>query len=259
MDDLLNAVDEAQEPVVEAQSPEEAASEGAGAEGGTPQSEPDEAVAPPRQSPEENHQYARLRRQFEAQLRQEQAQRQQMEQMQRQMVTALNGLGYQGGPEDIADALAAQQQNLTVEQLRAQRQAEQQRARELMRQDPEYLAAKAQAEQYQEMVYRDLYERDVAEINEHFPDAKVKSLDELGEDFAAMRAGGVGNLAAYAAIRQAREAAAKPLPPEIGAVNATEAGEKDYYSPEEADRLTSEQLDNPKIMDIVMKSMTKWK
>ncbi len=34
---------------------------------------------------------------------------------------------------------------------------------------------------------------------------------------------------------------------------------KEYYSPEEVDRLSGRELDDPKIMERVMKSMTKWK
>ena len=33
---------------------------------------------------------------------------------------------------------------------------------------------------------------------------------------------------------------------------------KEYYSPEEFDKLTKEQLDNPKIWEAVMKSRLKW-
>ena len=265
--ETLNTVNEVQEPVVEAQNPEEATSAeepGSGPEGtGTPGQEaqpPGEgAAAQPPQSPEDNSRFAAIRRQYEAQLHQEQAQREQAQQAQEKLLQALGPYGYTGSPEEIADQIEAQRSGVSVEQVRANREAEEARIRKAMERDPAYRAAQAQAEQYRQMVFQTAYQRDMEAINKAYPDAKIKALDDLGPDFAAMRAGGVSALAAYAAIRQAKEATAKPLPPEMGAVNAAGGKEKDYYSPEEADRLTPEQLDDPKVMATVMKSMTKWK
>ena len=52
----------------------------------------------------------------------------------------------------------------------------------------------------------------------------------------------------------------KKEPSPIGSMKsvAKEEDVKEYYTPEEVDRLTDEQLDNPKIWDAVMKSKEKW-
>lgn len=52
----------------------------------------------------------------------------------------------------------------------------------------------------------------------------------------------------------------KPKVETIGSMKGTTKVDKykDYYSPEEARRLTEQDLDDPKIMDAVMKSMQEW-
>ena len=40
--------------------------------------------------------------------------------------------------------------------------------------------------------------------------------------------------------------------------NGNAQEEKTYYSPEDVDKLTSEELDDPKIFERVRKSMEKW-
>ncbi|MEG0570902.1 MAG: hypothetical protein RR497_04570 [Oscillospiraceae bacterium] len=49
-----------------------------------------------------------------------------------------------------------------------------------------------------------------------------------------------------------------PVPPQLGAVNELSDVQKDFYTPEEVDKLTDRDLSNPKIMKRVQYSMTKW-
>ena len=86
-------------------------------------------------------------------------------------------------------------------------------------------------------------------------DPEVSSLEELGEDFAALIAAGVSAPVAFAAIRESKRAS---LPPSMGAVDVGSVGEKTFYSPEEVDKLTSSQLADPSIWARVRESMTKW-
>ena len=90
----------------------------------------------------------------------------------------------------------------------------------------------------------------VKEIN-----PEVKSLDELGESFIKMRLdGGLSVKEAYYACK-AMELKEKVLAPDaIGKVSDTKA-ERDYYTSEEIDNLTDEELDDPTIWAKVMKSM----
>ena len=94
---------------------------------------------------------------------------------------------------------------------------------------------------------------DLATVQEISPD--VKSLDELSESFIRMRLdGGLSVKEAYYACK-AMELKEKVLAPDaIGKVSDTKA-ERDYYTSEEIDNLTDEELDDPTIWAKVMKSM----
>ena len=88
-------------------------------------------------------------------------------------------------------------------------------------------------------------------------DPSVKSLDELGESFIKMRLdSGLSVKEAYYACK-AMELKEKILAPDaIGKVSDTKA-ERDYYTSEEIDNLTDEELDDPTIWEKVMKSMSR--
>ena len=96
---------------------------------------------------------------------------------------------------------------------------------------------------------------DLAIVREIDPD--VKSLDELGESFIKMRLnGGLSVKEAYYAAK-AMELKEKVLAPDaIGKVSDTKA-ERDYYTSEEIDNLTDEELDDPTIWAKVMRSMNR--
>lgn len=88
-------------------------------------------------------------------------------------------------------------------------------------------------------------------------DPSVKSLDELGDSFLRMRLNNDMPLSAEEAYYacKARELNSKILAPDaIGRVADTKA-ERDYYTSEEIDALTDEELNDDKIWEKVMKSM----
>ena len=86
-------------------------------------------------------------------------------------------------------------------------------------------------------------------------DPAVKSLDEVGDAFIKMRLdGGLSVKEAYYACK-AMELKERVLAPDaIGKISDTKA-ERDYFTSEEIDNLTDEELDDPVIWDKVMKSM----
>lgn len=98
---------------------------------------------------------------------------------------------------------------------------------------------------------------ELRELQEHDPQANLTDAEALGPEYAKLRRAGVSAVAAYEALRYQR--AVGEVPPNTGAIGTDRETEKEYYSPEEVDRLTSRELDDPKIMERVMKSMTKWK
>ena len=121
----------------------------------------------------------------------------------------------------------------------------------------EFDRVQAENEELKEQLLNAQVERmmreDLAVIRE--VDPEVKSLDELGEPFIKMRLdGGLSVKEAYYACK-AMELKEKVLAPDaIGKVSDMKA-ERDYYTSEEIDKLTDEELDDPNIWAKVMKSM----
>lgn len=85
-------------------------------------------------------------------------------------------------------------------------------------------------------------------------DPSVKSLDELGDSFIHMIAAGLSNKEAYYATLAMKSKEKVFAPSPIGQVSDNRA-ERDYYTSEEIDNLTDEELDDPKVWEKVMKSM----
>jgi hypothetical protein len=215
------------------------------AENETVQVEPPAKV----QSAEDNARFAAARREAEQQARALKAQND-------RLMQALGQYGYQGSPEEIADALIAQTQGISQEEARAQRDAaEAENAR--------YNQLQSEVETYKSLAIEKLKSDDLAKLKSTYPDdAKVqalKSVDELGNDFFALMSALKDPTLAYDAltIKQTRET--KPVPKDIGAINSSSSKEKDFYTPAEVDKLTDKDYDNPKIMEVVRKSMLKWK
>ena len=94
-------------------------------------------------------------------------------------------------------------------------------------------------------------------LQAHDPAANLTSIAELGDDYVRLRKAGVSATSAYEAVKYRR--AKSEIPPDTGALGSDRAQEKEFYTPDEVDRLSSRELDDPKIMERVMRSMTKWK
>lgn len=261
MDETLNTVNDVQEGIVDLP---ETGTDGTGvsaessesAEQEAPEAaEPAQVKEKPLQTPEQNAWFAAQRR--AAQEAAQEAARAKAEN--ERLLGALHGYGYQGSPQDIADQLEAAAKQITVEQVRAQRAEVEKKAQEALRQSPEFLRLQAERDALSQMAAETVFRQDLSAINKAFPDAKVKSIDEIGPQFQRLRAAGIDTLTAYAAVRQAKEAVRKPAPPSMGAVNASSSKEKDFYTPDEVDRLSDKELDDPKVWQRVRKSMTRWK
>ena len=214
--------------------------------------QPEERPVKKPQSREVNHQF-KLMRQVQERLQRQIAEQQTAN---NRLLEALKGYGYEGTPEEIAAQITAAQRGISIEEFNAQEQQAAERAKEMMQNDPDYLAMKQKAEAYEQAAFDNLFKQDLADIKKAFPDFKGKSIDELGVQFAALRANGVDAVTAYAAMQQVKQATAKPVPPVMGAVNQTQA-EKEFYTSDELDRLTDKDLDDPGIFAKAMRSMTR--
>lgn len=204
------------------------------------------------QSREVNHQFKLMRQE------QERLQRQIAEQQtaNNRLLEALKGYGYSGSAEEVAAQIAAAQRGISIEEFNEQEQQAAERARAMMQSDPEYLAMRQELNAYKQAAFENLFQNDLEDIKKAFPDFKGKSIDDLGFQFSVLRANGVDAVTAYAAMQQAEQATAKPVPPVMGAVNQTPA-EKEFYTSEELDRLTDKDLDDPSIFARAMRSMTR--
>ncbi len=122
---------------------------------------------------------------------------------------------------------------------------------------PESAQLKQKLERTEQVLRQYRLAEELRTLQAHDPQAKLTDLSALGEDFYRLRCAGVSAIAAYEATKYQRAHAA--IPPDPGAIGTDRMQEKDYYSPEEVDRLSDRELDDPKIMERVMRSMTKWK
>lgn len=245
-----NAVNEAQEQVVDAQTPAEVTSEVVEqpAEGTPEAAQTTEPPAKAPQTQEENSQFAQQRRRYEQMLRQQKQESEAAMEGYSGLMNTLKGMGYEGTPEEVANLIEAQQKGVTVEQVRAQKAADQARAQQLMERDPRYQQAISEAERYREIVKENIRSKDAAAINAAFPEAKVGDPRDLGEQFMALRKAGVDAVTAYANLQMAKAATAKPVPPDMGAVNGTETKDSEFFDENELDALTEKQLRDPKIL-----------
>ena len=91
--------------------------------------------------------------------------------------------------------------------------------------------------------------REIQEI-----DPAIKSLDELGDSFANYIAAGLSTKEAYYASKVLNESERVHAPDAIGKVADTKA-ERDYFTSEELDALTDEDLNDDKIYEKAMASL----
>jgi hypothetical protein len=188
----------------------------------------------PKRDFEKDAAYAQMRREKEA-----------AEKKARELVNAVKLYGFKGDdPLELADEAKAQFLSKSVEEIRAERQKEE-----------ELELAREQIKAYEKEKAEKMYESDLKEIQAIDP--SIKTLDELGKEFINLRFGAkLGATEAYKAIR-----AIKPkieLPKEIGKINTTGI-EKEYYTLAEIDKLSKQDLRDPKKYEKAMKSLRYWK
>lgn len=132
---------------------------------------------------------------------------------------------------------------------------------EIPQNHPQLLAARTATEKAEEIIRQSMLDADLQAIKQAYPDVKAKNAFELGDTYVAlMQTGKVNALAAYAAQLQMEALGKKEAPPSMGDIKSGGAdSEKEYYSPEDVDRLPKDAYNNPKIMEKIRKSMPKWK
>ena len=151
-----------------------------------------------------------------------------------------DALGYKDMTvDDFAAAVISAASGESVEQYK-ERQEAQQRVED----------AEQKLKYYEDMIISQKMESDLREIQKL--DGSVKSLAELGNKFSDLISLGWSAGDAYRAVKSAID-----RPPETGAVNTAQNIESEFFSSEELDRLTQQQLDDPVIFKKAMKSLKK--
>lgn len=248
-----NVVNDTQEQVVDVQETVEETSEVAEVETeaeevANPQTETETTKE---QTPEENSKFAEFRR------AKEQAEReaQQLKEKTESFIKKLNEYGFQGkSPDEIQAEIEAQMQGIELEEYLKNQQIEKSKIDELIQNDPRILEAEKLKQQI-------ALENDLKAVKEAYPDVKANSVFELGEKFIElMKTGLVDPVTAYEVQLRFNEKNTKSVPPKIGAVNEKVTVDKEFYTPEEVDRLTEQDYDkDPTLFEKVRRSMLKWK
>lgn len=157
-------------------------------------------------------------------------------------------------------AIAAQAQKAGVEPEKARQLVDS--MRDTIRQtDPEFrrMVQENQAvrRQQAEAVQQQVFAQDLAAIRKMYPDEKAKSVTELGDEYMAMMATGqVDAVSAYEAVRAKRQRTA-PKPPSTGKIRSGAAGQGAYYTREQVNAMSDEQIDEH--FDDIRRSMAMWK
>lgn len=123
--------------------------------------------------------------------------------------------------------------------------------KEALESDPELKAKDEELEYYRQQTIKAQMESDLARIKSL--DNTVKNLDELGEEFFKLIASGVDAVIAYNAIKASRPQAQ----PTMGDINSTETKEKDYFTREEVEKMSQE--DVRKNFEKIRLSQSKWR
>ena len=206
--------------------------------------------------------FANMRRSMEqAQKEKEETQKllEAMKADKERLAKAFGMYGFNGDVDEIEDQAKAHYSGKTVEEVRNERLQAQKVIEEQQRREQETLAKDNQIKDLQRQLYARILDDDLKAIQAKDP--SIKSLDDLGKDFALMRSTGVSVDVAYNAVKSTLEANKKTPPPEIGKVNATQKADKTYYTQDEVDAMIAandKALDNPSVLEKIRKSMTKW-
>lgn len=212
----------------------------------SPQPETQETQKP--QSPEENTRFAQNRRMEEIQSLQAKLQEAKDTQKEYHKLTGVfEALGYNGSPQDMLDEIEATRSGADIDEVREKREQreEEQSQKVKVLQERNY---------YKDQFINLHMDRDVEKISQKYPYIEVK--EDLPEDYfkiMSMMTGG-DPVKVYEMLLPQKE-----TPPSTGSVKSTQTIEKEFYTEGEVDKLSSKELDNPKILAKVMKSMTKWK
>ncbi len=162
------------------------------------------------------------------------------------LIKLLNDNGINGDYKEICKnlELSKQQQAMEVEK------------QNILRNSPEYNELSEKYKRIKREQNEKIFNDDLEEIKAEYCDCTAQSIDDLGEIFCIARILGLSNIEAYEVILklQSRERDSIPV---IGKVGSSKGTIKDFYSSDELERLSKDDLDNPDILERAIKSLSK--
>ena len=192
---------------------------------------------------ETNARFADTRRKQELdRIREENAKlRQQLAYAQQAMGTYFEGADL----TEMSDNAMSQAMGMSIDDYRAQRESRQQ---------------DAELQRYRQKEVDETMERDLKAIQ--VIDPTITSLNDIDPMYLALRFNNVQPMTAeeaFIAMRETEKKTRTAKPASMGSMRGAGSAESEFFTQREVDRLTSKDLDDPKIMDKVFKSMEHWK
>lgn len=187
--------------------------------------EDNEGVANP-QTSEENHMFAEYRKKRDAEYQELQKQLNERPETDR-LMSALYQYGYEGSPEEIADALESQRTGMTIEEVKAEREREKALLDERLNNHPVMQQALTVLEQQNHIQQKMAAERELDKIRKINPE--IKSMQDLvdmnDEVFDALVSSGKMTLSkAYAAVHKTKQISKVDTKEHLQTVGGGEAG-----------------------------------
>ncbi|MEA4831919.1 hypothetical protein SDC9_124400 [bioreactor metagenome] len=117
---------------------------------------------------------------------------------------------------------------------------------------------KSENENLKKLIRDSALNKDLIAIKAAYPEVKAENINELGEDFVSMMAAGknLDPVKVYGALKIMNEANKKPVPKSTGDVRSSGTQEKDFFTREEVQKMTSSEVH--KNYDKIIASQKKW-
>ncbi len=153
------------------------------------------------------------------------------------------------------------QENAAFAAMRRAKEKAEQELGSLRAERESWQAGQAELKELRAARDRATVEKDIAAIKQVYPDFAATGIEDLPRDFIhIMATGRVDALTAYEILKAGKDRKTTTPPPIPGAVQTTGNGTKEYYTPDEVDRLTEKDFKkDPGLLKRIQKSMTKWK
>lgn len=167
--------------------------------------------------------------------------------------------------KDLAYDVMASAEGISIDDVRnreenrakSELEVREQIRKDLLENDPELVQMQEEARQ---AIFANQSRQDLAAIKAVYPDVKADTVLDLGDRFMNLMATGMFDpVSAYEVVLSEQAKEKSKIPPSTGSFQTGGATPKEYYTKEEADRLTkADYMKDPTLFEKVRKSMLKW-